>query len=53
MEVTTSQKTRGISAREHLRTTTFSGWAVVLLSVLGTVYAALRLFGAGLLGGTP
>jgi len=31
-----------------LSTTTASGWTVVVLSVLGTAYAALRIF-----GGTP
>ncbi len=29
-----------------LTTTTASGWTVVILSTLGTVYAAIRIFGA-------
>ncbi len=36
-----------------LGTTTISGWAVVLISVLGTAYAALGLLGPALSGGAP
>jgi succinate dehydrogenase / fumarate reductase, cytochrome b subunit len=32
----------------NLDTTTISGWAVVVVSMLGTAYAAYRLFGATL-----
>lgn len=36
-----------------LRTTTISGWSVVVLSALGTVYTAFGLFGSALSAGTP